>query len=357
MVVVVLLLGVFVAFNLPTFGKAPSGERLVRMEKSPNYKDGVFKNIHETTVSREGASLVSALRKMLFDNSTAPPSAGLPFVKTDLKALSDDKPTVVWFGHSSYLIKYKGKAVLVDPVFSGHASPSSLMIKAFTGTNNYHVDDMPEIDLLVITHDHYDHLDYETIGALKGKVKNVVMPLGVGAHFEHWGWNKNLLTELDWWESSSIQSMNLTAVPSRHFSGRLFKRGVTLWAAFVLEIENYKIFLGGDSGYDDQFKAIGEKFGPFDLAFLECGQYNEDWPYIHMFPEETAQAAVDLKAKVLLPVHWAKFKLSRHAWDDSIKRVHEAAKKLNLPLATPEIGETFTIGGPLPDKAWWLEKK
>lgn len=355
-IIAVVAAGVFVVFSLKTLGRSPSGERLKRIQSSPHYKDNAFQNIHKTTVSREGASMVSALKKLLFDNSTAPPSAGLPFVRTDLMNLKDEKPTIVWFGHSSYLIKYRGKNILVDPVFSGHASPTSLMIKAFTGTDNYHVNDMPPIDVLVITHDHYDHLDYDTMNLLKDKVKSIVTPLGVGEHLEYWGVRPEIIHELDWWESVTTEGVKLSAAPSRHFSGRSFKRAETLWAAFALEIDQYKIFIGGDSGYDDQFKVIGDKWGPFDLAFLECGQYNEDWPYIHMFPEQTVQAALDLKAKVLLPVHWAKFKLSLHAWDDSVKRVYESAKKNNLPLATPEIGEAFSIGEDLPSKTWWISK-
>lgn len=340
-------------FGFKTLGSAPAGERLQRIQKSPNYKNGSFQNIHPTFVSTEDVPLFATLQKMLFDKSLEPHSSDYPFVQTDLKTLNDEAPTLVWFGHSSYLIKYRGKNILVDPVFSGHASPTSYLIQAFKGTDQYSVKDLPKIDVLLITHDHYDHLDFLTVQALKDHVAQVITPLGVGEHLESWGWNKDVITELDWWETKELPGMKFTATPARHFSGRSYKRALTLWASFVLELDHTKIFIGGDSGYDDQFKKIGEKWGSFDLAILENGQYNEGWPHIHMFPEQTVQAAQDLHAKVLMPVHWGKFKLSLHAWDEPIKRVSTKAQEVGMPMTTPRIGEPLVLGKPLPQTDWW----
>ena len=254
---------------------------------------------------------------------------------------------------SSCFLKINGVTILVDPVFSGNAAPVSCMIKAFKGTDIYTVDDFPNIDILLLTHDHYDHLDYKTVKKLQHKVKKVCCSLGVGSHLEHWGFDQKTITELDWWQTFETRELTLTATPGRHFSGRGLKRGQTLWSGFVLETKGYNLFLGGDSGYDSHFKKIGDEFGPFDLVILESGQYNKSWPHIHMMPEQTVQASLDLQSKVLLPVHWAKFSLAMHPWTEPIQRVVTEAKKLGVKLTTPMIGETVTIGKDYPDQAWW----
>ncbi|HEX4850700.1 MAG TPA: MBL fold metallo-hydrolase, partial [Puia sp.] len=208
--------------------------------------------------------------------------------------------------------------------------------------------------LMILTHDHYDHLDYKTIVALKPMVKQICTSLGVASHLVYWGLDPNCILELDWWESIRMKdNFKLTAAPARHFSGRTFDRNKTLWSSFVLENDFAKIYIGGDSGYDSHFKVIGEKMGPFELAILESGQYNESWPQIHMMPEETVQAAKDLQAKVLLPVHWGKFALSLHPWNEPIRRVLKEAIILNQEVATPMIGEPFYLQGPIPKNEWW----
>ena len=200
------------------------------------------------------------------------------------------------------------------------------MVKAFDGSDIYTVDDFPEIDFLILTHDHYDHLDYKTIKKLKPKVKTIYCSLGLSSHLIYWGFNENIITEMDWWQTNKMaDDMTLTAAPARHFSGRGLKRYKTLWSSFILKTSSYNLYLGGDSGYDSHFKEIGEKYGPFDIAILESGQYNTAWPLIHMMPEQTVQAALDLKAKVLLPVHWGKFTLAMHPWNEPVQRVLKAA--------------------------------
>ena len=336
------------------FGANPATTRLERISQSKNYRDGVFRNLSPTDVTLKGTSPVKLVRDYLNKSKANTPTAPLPSVKTDLNALPDAKPTVVWFGHSSYLIKSKGVTVLMDPVFSGNASPVTFFGKSFPGSDVYSAADMPPIDLLIISHDHYDHLDYKTITQLIPKVKKFYTALGVGAHLERWGVPADRIVEFDWWESQTIRDdIRLTATPARHFSGRVFTQGKTLWASFVLNIHGYTLYLGGDSGYDTHFAEIGQKYGPFDLALLECGQYGDDWPLIHMFPEEVVTAAQDLRAKTLLPVHWGKFALAYHAWNEPIQRLTKRAAEQQLDVTTPQIGEPVVIGGIYPQTIWW----
>jgi L-ascorbate metabolism protein UlaG (beta-lactamase superfamily) len=333
------------------FGKNPFGEYLTKVESSPNFKNGAFQNLSDTPMFVGRRSTFKLFLDFFFNApKNSKPPGPLPFVKTDLNSLQE--AGIVWFGHSSYFLRINGKNILVDPVFSGNASPFSFMVGAFKGSNEYGVEQMPDIDLLILTHDHFDHLDYKTVVKLNPKVKNIFCSLGVKSHLDYWG-IKNNITEFDWCDSKAFENMQIIAAPARHFSGRTTKRGQTLWSSFVLRTDKYNLYLGGDSGYDTHFIDIGNQFGPFDMAILECGQYNTLWPYIHMMPEETAQAAIDLKAKTLLPVHWSKFALSFHAWNEPIIRVTKKAKELKLPVTTPMIGEPVIINKSYPDKVWW----
>jgi L-ascorbate metabolism protein UlaG (beta-lactamase superfamily) len=342
---------------MKSLGKNPSSAaRLQRIQKSPNYRDGIFQNIHPTSMNKEGGSTLKTMVDFFTSKRPADikPAQKIPGIKIDLHNVPDATPALIWFGHSSYLIKYLGQNILVDPVFCGHAAPISAAVNAFAGTDIYTVDDLPPIDFLVLTHDHYDHIDFETVVKLKDKTKLTVCPLGVGEHLEYWGFSPEKFVELDWWESRKLsRSLNITSTPARHFSGRSLTRNKTLWTSYVLELDAFRIFIGGDSGYDDQFKGIGEKFKSFDLAILECGQYGENWPFIHMFPEQTAQAAKDLNAKTLWPVHWGKFVLSVHSWTEPIERLLLKASALKLPVTTPQIGQVLHLGKALPDTTWW----
>ncbi|WP_020603850.1 MBL fold metallo-hydrolase [Spirosoma spitsbergense] len=350
----VLITVVFLFMQQRTFGHDPADARLERIKRSPNYREGAFQNLEPTSVMREDASYLDMMGDFFNKAPDNIPSEALPSVKTDLNALPDSVPSLVWFGHSSYLIKSKGVVILMDPVFSGNASPVSFFGKSFPGTDVYGVDDMPAIDLLILSHDHYDHLDYETITKLIPKVKKFYTPLGVGAHIERWGVPTDRIVEFDWWERKPVSTdVDLTAVPARHFSGRSFTRGKTLWTAFVLNLHGYRLYLGGDSGYGKHIKEIGDKYGPFDLAMLECGQYGKDWPTIHMFPEEVATAAQDLRARTVLPVHWAKFALSYHGWKEPVERFTKRAAELELDVTTPRIGEPLVIGVDYPRSLWW----
>jgi L-ascorbate metabolism protein UlaG (beta-lactamase superfamily) len=358
-IVAVLVLATILFMQQASFGKAPSGARLERIKKSPQYRDGAFQNQSETPALTGGASYYTVIKDFFFGkHERKAPDTPLPSIKRDLSVQPSLKPELTWFGHSSYLLQVNGLNILVDPVFSGRTSPVSYAgTKAFPGADVYKAIDMPRIDIMVVTHDHYDHLDYETIQRLKDRVGLFVTSLGVGAHLEYWGVPVEKIKELDWWESVEVPgSSKFTAAPARHFSGRGFKRNGTLWSSFVFETHGYKIYLGGDSGYDKHFAEIGRRFGPFDLAILEDGQYNKYWSNIHMMPEETAQAAVDLGAKVLFPVHWGKFALATHPWDESIQRVLKRSGELHIKVITPQIGEQVILDSIYPASQWWVKK-
>ena len=335
-------------------GKSPSGKHLEKLRQSPNYKRNAFQNLSDTPMMAADISYWKMMREFFRKNKDKLPPGLLPSVKTDLNKLNSSKPVIVWFGHSSYFIRIENKNFLIDPVFSGNAAPLSFMIKAFPGSNIYKPEDMPAIDYLILTHDHYDHLDFKTVRKLRNKVNNIYCSLGVGSHLKYWGFDINMITELDWWETQQLEdNISLTAAPARHFSGRGVKRGQTFWSSFILSARDNNLYLGGDSGYDSHFKAIGNKYGPFDIAILEAGQYNTMWPLIHMMPEETVQAAVDLKATALLPVHWGKFTLAMHSWTDPIKRVLSKAKELDMKVLTPKIGQPLILNDGFESESWW----
>ncbi len=344
-VILVIAVATVLVLNEKQFGKMPSGDRLERIKKSPNYKDGSFQNLSYTPVMAEGKTYFSVARETLFAaRERVTPVDSIPYMDVDLLNLDRNKDVLVWFGHSSYFIQIDGKRILVDPVFSGHASPFSFSVKAFKGADHFKPKDIPEIDYLVISHDHWDHLDYETVMELKPKIGKVICGLGVGEDFEYWGFDKNIISELDWNEQVQLDSgFTLNALPARHFSGRGFKRNQTLWASYLLQTPTMKIFVGGDGGYDKHFAEIGKKFGPIDLAILENGQYNENWKYIHFLPADLIKAFTDLNAKRLFPVHSSKFALAAHPWDEPLKKIAASARQLHFSLITPMIGETVNL--------------
>jgi L-ascorbate metabolism protein UlaG (beta-lactamase superfamily) len=344
-IIAAFVLVVYAFMQQSKFGKPPTGERLELIQQSINYKDGTFQNQSHTPSLTEGATYSSVMKEFFFTKKERKkPAQVLPSVKTDLFGLKKDENVWVWMGHSSYFMQIDGKTILVDPVLSGAASPLSFTTRSFPGADIYTTDDIPEIDFLFISHDHWDHLDYGTIKKLQPKIKTIITGLGTGQHLERWGFNAAMIIEKDWNETATLaDGFKVTVTPARHFSGRAFKRNNALWVSFVLQTPNHKIYIGGDSGYDEHFKTIGSTHGPFDLAILECGQYDKNWKYIHMMPEEVVQAAKDLNSKKLLAVHWGKFALGNHAWDEPAVRVHKAARENQMNLLTPMIGEQVNI--------------
>lgn len=353
-VVVLLVLVTIWVLSWPVFGAAPKGERLARLAKLSNFKDGTLSNLSPTPMKPDSVSYWDMLAGMIKGNENSAPKKALPHVRPDFTAT--DKTKITWFGHSSYLVQVDGVKILVDPVFSKRPSPFSYIgTGSFMGTDFVKPEDFPELDIILITHDHYDHLDYQSILKLKSKTRLFITSLGAGAHLEHWGVPAKQIVELAWGEETTANGLKFIAAPARHFTGRGFKRNQSLWSAFILQASKHKLYLGGDSGFDTHFKQTGERHGPFDIAVLECGQYNAYWPLIHMFPEQTVQAARDLNAKVLMPVHWAKFSLAMHAWNEPVIRVTKKAHQENFKITTPLLGEQVILDESYPAKEWWLD--
>ncbi len=327
-IVCILILAIIIILNHPAFGRSPRGERLARIERSPNYRNGQFAN-------QEPTSLMTTNKnrwQIIWDNLTQKkpgnlvPPESIHAVKTNLKQLDLSEDAIVWFGHSSYLLINGGKKILVDPVLTT-GFPASFMMKPFKGTDIYSPEGLPNVDYLIITHDHYDHLDYGTVKAIRNKVGKVICPLGVGEHFEYWGYPAEQIIEMDWNEAYAPEAgLRISCLPARHFSGRFLRQNPTLWASFMIE-GHTTVFVGGDSGYGSHFAEIGKKFPHIDLAILENGQYNKDWRYIHTMPDQLPSEIHDLNAAKVFPVHNSKFALSRHAWDEPIRKLDEAAAK------------------------------
>ncbi len=342
-----LSLGGYSFIHRPEFGRLPQGERLARIQASPHYINGKFQNLVPVQVMSEdsGENRFVATAKFLFgDKSALSPKEPMLSHKTDLKKLDIKQDLVVWMGHSTFYMQLGGRRILIDPVFSSYASPVFFINKAFSGSNIYTAADMPDIDVLAISHDHWDHLDYTTVMALKDKIKNIVCPMGVGEYFEQWGFDLQILHEEDWDKEIKIaEDFSIHILPSQHFSGRFLTQNPTLWCGFAFVTPKNKVYYSGDGGYGEHFKAIGKQFGGFDLMLGENGQYNMAWHAIHLLPEETAQAAVDVRAKALLPAHGGKFALARHPWQEPYQKLTEASQGKDYQLLTPEIGEAVSI--------------
>jgi L-ascorbate metabolism protein UlaG (beta-lactamase superfamily) len=266
---------------------------------------------------------------------------------------------LIWFGHSSFLLQLDGKNILIDPMLGKTPAPHPLIgVKRFTSELPIKIQELPKIDAIIISHDHYDHLDYESILILKEKTDKFFVPLGVGTHLKAWGIDSTDITEHNWWDETEFLGITLAFTPSRHFSGRgLTNASSTMWGSWVIKGKTKNIYFSGDSGYGPHFKEIGEKYGPFDFAMMECGQYNEKWSNIHMLPEETAQASLDVKAKIMMPIHWGSLALAFHEWDEPILRVIKKSKELNLPITIPKIGEEILLNKiDITLNEWWKLK-
>ncbi|KJM64824.1 MBL fold metallo-hydrolase [Pluralibacter gergoviae] len=340
------------------FGQAPSGDGLDAVQRSPNYRDGEFRNAvpAPVRVGQPQRSKLAALWSFVTEKRDyAWPDAPLPVIPTDLATLPLAQDTIVWLGHSSWYLQLAGKRILIDPVFSSYASPFSFINKAFPGDYPWRADDMPPIDLLIISHDHYDHLDYATIKGLLPKVRRVVTPLGVGSHLRYWGMRGDIITEADWQQQVKIDdTLTVHVLPAQHFSGRSLKRNQTLWASFMLVTPTQKIYYSGDSGYGPHFRAIGEQFGAVDIAIMENGQYDPDWHHVHMMPDETARAAADVNAAAVLPGHSGRFVLARHRWNDPYQQLTRASADKAYRLLTPVQGEPVrVVDKDQQFRVWW----
>ena len=283
-----LALGACTVLNQRRFGKLYLGNGSDVITKSLNSVNGKFQYPIPTPLFSQDVSLLSVLWSNHVDkNEQLVPEEPVPAIKTDLNQLDINEDVVVWLGHSSWFVQLGGKRILIDPVFGDYAAPFSFINKAFEGTSIYKAEDIPEIDSLLISHDHWDHLDYQSVMALKSKVRHVICPLGIGAYFEYWGYPKERIHEGDWNEKVEIEEDFIVhLLPARHYSGRLLSKNKTLWAAFAVESSARRIFFSGDSGYGPHFSEIGQIFDGFDLVLLDAGQYDPRWSYIHMTPED-----------------------------------------------------------------------
>ncbi|WP_406119859.1 MBL fold metallo-hydrolase [Streptomyces sp. NBC_00989] len=352
------------ALQPAAFGADPSGERLARIRRSPHFKDGVFQNPGGNTNVRPSGGTMREMGKSYLDKeqrARRAPGGTLPVHATTLADLARPAATglrLTWMGHSSVLAEIDGHRVLFDPVWGERCSPFP-----FAGPKRLHPVPLPiaalgPVDVVVISHDHYDHLDMPTIKALADTDTLFAVPLGVGAHLEHWGVSPDRLRELDWHEETKVGGLTLTATPARHFCGRgLRNTQHTLWASWVVAGDEHRIYHSGDTGYFEGFKDIGAAHGPFDATMIQIGAYSEFWPDIHMTPEEGMRAHLDLQGGqphgVLLPIHWGTFNLALHPWAEPGEWTADEGEAAGQAVATPRPGEPFEPGGDLTTDPWW----
>lgn len=347
--ITLLIITVVLFINLsPQFGGLASKQQQELFSKSKHYKDGKFLNNGGVKIEMSLKDSFKAMWILFKSNSKAEPNKNIAVQKVDSISIANynSKTRFIWFGHSTFLLQTKGKNLLIDPMFGDVPAPNPLLgNKRFSNELPIEIEKLPSIDAVLITHDHYDHLDYESIQKLKDKVKLFFTPLGIGIHLLKWGVEKERIIELDWWQEIKFDDLTIRCTPAQHFSGRgISDREKTLWCSWIIQSADENLFFSGDSGYASHFKEIGEQYGPFDFAFMECGQYNNLWPLVHMLPEETAQAGLDIKAKKMMPIHWGAFKLASHSWTEPVERISKKAKELNVDLVIPKIGEIIEIG-------------
>jgi L-ascorbate metabolism protein UlaG (beta-lactamase superfamily) len=357
----ILAIGIYMFLQTPIFGEHPNDEQIKSFAVSPqfNSKTEEFQNRRPEVFAemRANMSIPTMLAEWFEDRSGGRPEQLLPEVKPDLNAflVPSDDTKLIWFGHSSFLLNMSGTIIMVYPMFSKVASPLGLIGERFQPPV-LSFEELPPIDIVLLSHDHYDHLDMGSIRYFADKDISFVAPLGLSSHLRSWGVPDAQIVEKDWWETHVISDVEFIAAPSQHFSGRDgIKNNSTLWASWIIRNKTSNLYFSGDSGFDTHFKTIGDRYGPFDLALVEDGQYNSRWPAVHLFPEEAAKASVDLKAKRAMPVHWGMFELSYHAWHDPITRFSKALAETDVALVTPLIGQTIEINEDLSNKNWWEE--
>ena len=357
--ILILVLGIILFLNLsPQFGSAPTTIQEEKFSLTNHYKDGKFINLGNVDMNMGFQDMAKGVIGYFKSTKGVTPDQPIPIetiLPSDLQNYTG-KTRLFWFGHSTFLLQIQSKNILIDPMFGEVPAPHPMLgSKRFSNRLPITIKDLPQIDAVLISHDHYDHLDYGSISKLKNKVDAFYTPLGVGAHLESWGIPKDKVHELDWWEEIYVSDLKFVCTPAQHFSGRgISDKGKTLWSSWIINSEQNNIFFSGDSGYGSHFKAIGEKYGPFDFAMIECGQYNTLWHEIHMYPEETAQAAIDLKVQRMMPIHWGAFKLAMHEWKEPVLRLEKASKLHNLVMITPKIGAPVLIDNINAEfDSWW----
>lgn len=362
-VFVIFITVVFIALGrvYPKLGSAPSIEMLKSFKFSKNFNNLKlrFENKHEYKLVEAQNKLDNwaITRDFIFPKNEVIPQDKLPEENPDVMSFVENNGQIkfIWLGHSTFLLNIDGNIILVDPIFSNSAAPISFLSPRFQKPI-LKLTDLPQIDFIVISHDHYDHLDYETMKYFKDKNVRYLVPLGVSSHLLSWGIARSEITEMDWWDEVNIEGVRFICAPAQHFSGRLSPyENKTLWASWIIQGEKSNIFYSGDTGYSEHFKEIGNKFGPFDVSFIENGQYDEQWRPVHVLPEEAAKAYFDLKSKAIVPVHWGMFNLALHNWYDPIEEISNLAKTRGINLYTPKIGQIVTLNNKEKFSAWWKQ--
>lgn len=323
-----------------------------RLLMSPQYREGEFTNSYPP--GEQDIKSSTMLKKSLAAENTAPPVT-LPVIPINKKFIVSQQLRVTWLGHAAVLIEIEGKLFLTDPALSERASPFS-----WIGPKRFHpspvnVEELPLLDGVIISHDHYDHLDYQTIKRLRDKTKRFYVPLGVGAHLRHWGIPDEKISETDWNESVQAEHITLITLPARHSSGRSFKRNQTLWASWLIKSPRFTVYFGGDSGMFPGYKEFGELYGPIDITLLPIGAYDPMWPDIHLNPEEAVEAHIMLKGKMMIPIHWGTYNLAFHPWSEPADRLTAIGKEENITYIIPRAGEPVTPASVSIAGEWWKE--
>lgn len=353
-IVLIIVLAVFMFLKLwKPFGGTPSKEDKENYaSRASNFENGKFKNINDYQMIYENAGVNNYISTKSVIPVDQIPTVNPTFLDNpDIETLN-----VTWLGHSTMLMQMHGMNILIDPVFSDTTSPVSFAGPKRFSSQPINAKDLPNIDVVVISHDHYDHLDYATIKEIDEKVEQYIVPLGIENHLERWGVDERKIISLAWWEETNVNGLTIGCTPARHYSGRsLNDRYNTLWASWVFMDEYNKVFESGDTGFDTHFEEIYNKYGEFDLALIDCGQYDVRWKSTHMVPEESVTAGKILNAKVIMPIHWGAFTLANHPWDDSVERFVLEAEKQAITAVTPKIGETITYGENITTSKWWKD--
>ncbi|MEU7960984.1 MBL fold metallo-hydrolase [Micromonospora humida] len=333
-----------------------TGARAERAARSAQFRDGTFHNRVATRTMPGGDPDRNLLRELLFGPQRRRPTAPVPLLRPAPAPTTDVERelNVVWYGHASTLIEIEGHRVLIDPVWSDRCSPSAVVGPKRLHEPPVRLDELPTVDAILISHDHYDHLDMATVRELvRRQSAPFLVPLGVGAHLDRWGVPDDRIIELDWSQGHRVGGLEITATAAQHFSGRGLRRDGTLWSSWVVAGAHRKVFYTGDSGYFDGYAEIGAEHGPFDVTLMQIGAYDRAWPGIHMFPEEAVAAHLDLRGDLLLPVHWATFNLALHDWSEPVDRLWAEAKARGVRLAVPRPGERVVVDDPAAVDGWW----